>query len=54
MATTFLAAAIEDVWDVFISYRVNSDKELVKELYWMLRDKDVRVQGKQENPNNVR
>ena len=36
----------EDVWDVFLSYRVNSDKDLVKELYWMLRGKEVRVQGK--------
>ena len=33
-------------WDIFLSYRVDADAELVKELYWRLRGTDVTVNGK--------
>jgi hypothetical protein len=36
----------EDLWDVFLSYRVNTDQKLVQDLYWRLVGTDVVVNGK--------
>jgi hypothetical protein len=36
----------DDVWDVFLSYRVASDKKLVQDIYWRLVAQDVVVNGK--------
>jgi len=39
-------AKSEDLWDVFLSYRVNTDQKLVQDLYWRLVGTDVVVNGK--------
>ena len=36
---------IEDVWDVFLSYRVNADRKLVEVIYWRLIGCDIVVNG---------
>jgi len=36
----------EDIWDVFLSYRVSTDQKLVQDLYWRLIGMDVVVNGK--------
>ena len=33
-------------WDIFLSYRVDADAELVKELYWQLRNMTITENGK--------
>ncbi len=39
-------AKSEDLWDIFLSYRVNTDQKLVQDLYWRLVGTDVVVNGK--------
>ena len=38
-------------WDVFISYRVDADANVVKELYWQLVSTEVTVDGKTRKLN---
>ena len=40
-----------DVWDIFLSYRVATDKKLVQDIFWRLRALDVVIDGKQRKLN---
>lgn len=40
------SSTIVDEWDVFISYRVNSDQKLAQDLYWRLVGTDIVVDGR--------
>jgi hypothetical protein len=35
------SGAVRDEWDVFISYRVNSDAKLAEQLYWQLSSTEI-------------
>jgi hypothetical protein len=37
---------MDDMWDVFLSYRAASDQKLVQDIYWRLVATDVMVDGK--------
>lgn len=47
------AVAQDRRWDVFLSYRVAADEDLVKEIYWRLCHRTVPVQGGKERKLRV-
>ena len=47
------AVAQDKQWDVFLSYRVAADEDLLKEIYWRLCHRTVPVQGGKERKLRV-